>query len=269
VATPLASRGRCGERSARGSTGGARAILNKVGQAIEPGGDRGATRALAAAITATAPREWGKRAAPCHTGARPAAAPAGMAIGRGRRSGRGRIIAGPVEGPPRPPRRPLASGDRRDEGTPPQVRGVPRAPVRSSNQGCRGRRGDRVGPSTSGFAGRVAPNAAEAGARLDPLPAPFLSGLLPPLATRERHHAGCPGVKVGEAAERSEGNLDARASRRWYTDRARGVRTVADRGSRVAPTPEQAHQAGLEPGRRFRKPACSKWRSLVKAWEIP
>lgn len=37
----------------------------------------------------------------------------------------------------------------------------------------------------------------------------------PPLATLDGHHAGCSGVKVGEAAERSEGNLDARASRRW------------------------------------------------------
>src|ERR1700726_701053 len=47
------------------------------------------------------------------------------------------------------------------------------------------------------------------------LAAPFLSRLLLPLATLDGHHAGCPGVKVGEAAERSEGNLDAWASRRW------------------------------------------------------
>jgi len=64
-------------------------------------------------------------------------------------------------------------------------------------------------PRHRGFAGSGAPETADGGVRLGPLPAPFLSGLLPPLATPHWHHAGCPRVKVGEAAERSEGNLDA------------------------------------------------------------
>jgi hypothetical protein len=54
------------------------------------------------------------------------------------------------------------------------------ARVRSASGRCRGRRGDRAGPSTSGFPGSGASETAGGGVRLGPLPAPFLSGLLPP-----------------------------------------------------------------------------------------
>ena len=125
------------------------------------------------------------------------------------------------------------------------------APVRSASGRWRGRRGDRVGPSTSGFAGSSAPKTADRGERLGPLPAPFLSGLLPPLDTSHSHHAGCPGVKAGEAAERSEGSLEARASRRWWAGRARGGEREVDggcvgngrRGGKVASVPPHTEKS--------------------------
>ena len=72
------------------------------------------------------------------------------------------------------------------------------ARVRSASRRCRGRRGDCAGPLRSGFAGCGAPEAADGSVRKDALPAPFLSGLLPPrcasLLVREPQ-------RIGEAAQ--------------------------------------------------------------------
>jgi len=55
-----------------------------------------------------------------------------------------------------------------------------RSVYRTASPTRRGRRGDRAGTSTSGFGGSGAAEIAAGGLRLEPLPAPFLSGLLPP-----------------------------------------------------------------------------------------
>jgi len=105
------------------------------------------------------------------------------------------------------------------------------ARVRSASRRCRGRRGDCAGPLRSGFAGCGAPEAADGSVRKDALPAPFLSGLLPPrcasLLVREPQ-------RIGEAAQGARQEIVGQAWRVGGRGQALGDRQGEPAGGQSA-----------------------------------